>query len=119
MNSIILPEKIDKPRRRLVGIIGAAFAAMQIGPMRSVRAHAAETGSAIGSRIAFAPLKQIDAGVLNIGYAEDGPADGKPVILLHGWPYDIHSYLDVSAALASEGHRVIVPHLRIVSHEVV
>jgi pimeloyl-ACP methyl ester carboxylesterase len=61
---------------------------------------------------AFAPLKQIDAGVLNVGYAEDGPADGPAVILLHGWPYDIHSFVDVAPLLAKAGYRVIVPHLR-------
>ncbi len=58
------------------------------------------------------PITQIDAGDLDIGYAEAGPHDGQPVILLHGWPYDIHSYADVSAVLADQGHRVIVPHLR-------
>jgi pimeloyl-ACP methyl ester carboxylesterase len=61
---------------------------------------------------AFGPLKQIAAGLLNVGYAEDGPADGPAVILLHGWPYDIHSYVDVAPLLAAEGYRVIVPHLR-------
>jgi pimeloyl-ACP methyl ester carboxylesterase len=57
-------------------------------------------------------LKQIDAGLLNVGYAEAGPASGPPVILLHGWPYDIHSYVDVAPLLASAGYRVIVPFLR-------
>jgi pimeloyl-ACP methyl ester carboxylesterase len=60
----------------------------------------------------FGALKQIDAGVLNVGYVEDGPADGPAVILLHGWPYDIHSFLDVVPVLAKAGYRVIVPHLR-------
>lgn len=60
----------------------------------------------------FTSLKQIRAGVLNIGYAEQGPADGPVVILLHGWPYDIHSYVEVANILASENYRVIVPHLR-------
>lgn len=58
------------------------------------------------------PIQQIDAGELNIGYVDTGPRDGQPVILLHGWPYDIHSYADVSALLAAQGFRVIVPHLR-------
>lgn len=58
------------------------------------------------------PVKQIDAGDLDVGYTEAGPADGQPVILLHGWPYDIHSYADASALLAEQGFRVIVPHLR-------
>jgi pimeloyl-ACP methyl ester carboxylesterase len=57
-------------------------------------------------------LKQVDAGVLNVGYAEAGPANGHPVILLHGWPYDIHSYVDVAPLLASAGYRVVVPYLR-------
>ncbi|BBX08463.1 alpha/beta fold hydrolase [Mycolicibacterium aichiense] len=58
------------------------------------------------------PIKQIKAGLLDVGYTEAGPADGRPVILLHGWPYDIHSYADVSAILAGQGFRVIVPYLR-------
>src|SRR5215471_17672718 len=58
------------------------------------------------------PLKQIDAGVLNVGYAEAGPAHGRTVILLHGWPYDIHSYADVMQLLAARGYRAIVPYLR-------
>jgi pimeloyl-ACP methyl ester carboxylesterase len=65
-----------------------------------------------GTNTSFASMKQIDAGLLNIGYAEAGPADGPAVILLHGWPYDIHSFVDVAPLLASAGYRVIVPHLR-------
>jgi pimeloyl-ACP methyl ester carboxylesterase len=65
-----------------------------------------------GANTSFAPFKQIEAGVLNIGYAEAGPADGPAVILLHGWPYDIYSYVDVAPLLASPGYRVIVPYLR-------
>jgi pimeloyl-ACP methyl ester carboxylesterase len=60
----------------------------------------------------FGPLKQINAGVLNVGYVEAGPANGTPVILLHGWPYDIYSFADVAPLLASKGYRVIVPYLR-------
>jgi len=63
-------------------------------------------------RADFDHVKQIKAGVLNVGYAEVGPANGEPVILLHGWPYDIHSYTEVSAILAGKGYRVIVPYLR-------
>ncbi len=66
----------------------------------------AETGAPLG------PLQQIDAGLLNVGYVEVGPADGPAVILLHGWPYDIHSYVDVAPLLAARGYRVIVPYLR-------
>ena len=65
-----------------------------------------------GTNTSFASLKQIDAGVLNVGYAEAGPADGSVVILLHGWPYDIYSYVDVAPLLAAAGYRVIVPYLR-------
>src|SRR4030081_3344426 len=64
------------------------------------------------SSTSFGPVKQIDAGVLNVGYVESGPSDGPAVLLLHGWPYDIHSYADVAAILAAEGYRVIVPYLR-------
>jgi len=60
----------------------------------------------------FGALKQVDAGLLSVGYAEAGPADGPAVLLLHGWPYDIHSYAEVTPALASAGFRVIVPYLR-------
>jgi pimeloyl-ACP methyl ester carboxylesterase len=58
------------------------------------------------------PIKQIDAGVLNVGYVEDGPGDGPVVLLLHGWPYDIHSFDEVTPKLAAAGYRVIVPYLR-------
>jgi pimeloyl-ACP methyl ester carboxylesterase len=60
----------------------------------------------------FASLKQINAGLLNVGYAEAGPANGPAVILLHGWPYDIYSFVDVAPLLAAAGYRVIVPYLR-------
>ena len=65
-----------------------------------------------GTNTSFGPLKQIDAGLLNVGYAEAGPANGPAVILLHGWPYDIHSFVDVAPLLAQTGNRVIVPYLR-------
>jgi pimeloyl-ACP methyl ester carboxylesterase len=65
-----------------------------------------------GSHTSLSPIKQIDAGLLNVGYVELGPADGTAVILLHGWPYDINSYVDVAPLLASKGYRVIVPYLR-------
>src|SRR2546423_818351 len=65
-----------------------------------------------GTNTSFGSLKQIDAGVLNVGYAEAGKSDGRAVLLLHGWPYDIHSYVDVAPRLSQEGYRVIVPYLR-------
>ena len=74
-------------------------------------ASARETSKAETST-SFGPLKQIDAGVLSVGYAEAGPADGPPVVLLHGWPYDIHSYVDVASLLATRGYRVVIPYLR-------
>jgi pimeloyl-ACP methyl ester carboxylesterase len=65
-----------------------------------------------GTSTSFGPVKQVDAGLLNVGYAEAGPADGPAVILLHGWPYDIHSFAEVTPALAAAGYRVIVPFVR-------
>jgi pimeloyl-ACP methyl ester carboxylesterase len=65
-----------------------------------------------GRNTSLGPIKQVDAGVLNVGYAEFGPVTGQPVLLVHGWPYDAHSYVDVAPLLASAGYRVIVPHLR-------
>lgn len=67
---------------------------------------------ASSSNTSFATMNQVNAGVLNIGYAEAGPADGQPVILLHGWPFDIHAFVDVAPALAKAGYRVIVPFQR-------
>ena len=66
----------------------------------------------VASRREFGPVKQIDAGVVDVGYVEAGPATGPAVILLHGWPYDIHTYVDVAPSLAAKGYRVIVPYLR-------
>jgi pimeloyl-ACP methyl ester carboxylesterase len=66
----------------------------------------------VATHTSFPAVKQVNAGVLNIGYAEAGPPDGPPVILLHGWPYDIYSYVDVAPLLATKGYRVLVPYLR-------
>lgn len=74
-------------------------------------ASARETSKAETST-SFGPLKQIDAGVLSVGCAEAGPADGPPVVLPHGWPYDIHSYVDIAPLLATRGYRVVIPYLR-------
>jgi pimeloyl-ACP methyl ester carboxylesterase len=65
-----------------------------------------------GTNTSFDQLQQIDAGVLNIGYVEAGKSDGPVVMLLHGWPYDIHSYVEVTPRLSQAGYRVIVPYLR-------
>jgi hypothetical protein len=111
-------EKIDQRRRRLFGNAALAIAAAQLGMIGAADAQPSKTKPtqlpAIkpGSHTSFASLKQIDAGLLNVGYAEAGPADGSAVILLHGWPYDIHSFVDVAPMLASPGYRVIVPCVR-------
>src|SRR5205807_261469 len=76
------------------------------------RAQPAATTEAGAIRPFNVPLKQIEAGVLNVGYAEAGAHNGPAVVLLHGWPYDIHSFVDVAPLLASAGYRVIVPYLR-------
>jgi len=106
MHPIEPSEDIDHRRRRLFVTAAATLAATQLGMIGSANAQAAKPGTN------FASLKQINAGTLNIGYAEAGPANGPAVILLHGWPYDIHTYVDVAPLLASAGYRVIVPHLR-------
>ena len=111
-----MPETIDDSRRRLLGIVAAGLAATEFGSTGAASATPRATvplgPHKSGAGASFAPLKQIEAGVLNVGYAEAGPADGAPVILLHGWPYDIHSYVDVAPQLAGKGYRVIVPYLR-------
>jgi pimeloyl-ACP methyl ester carboxylesterase len=111
-------QAINRPRRLFLGAAAAGVAVAQLGIIDSAAAQIGETSAArlpaikLGANTSFGPLKQIDAGVLNISYAEAGPADGPAVILLHGWPYDIHTYVDVAPMLASAGYRVIVPYLR-------
>jgi pimeloyl-ACP methyl ester carboxylesterase len=112
-----MSEEINLNRRRLFRSAAAAMAAAQFGMIASAGAQSAASKSVLptiapGTNKAFASLKQINAGVLNIGYAEAGPTDGPAVILLHGWPYDIYSFVDVTPMLASAGYRVIVPFLR-------
>jgi pimeloyl-ACP methyl ester carboxylesterase len=103
-------------RRRLMAMAGAsAGAALLAQPLfasASNNSSATGTAKASSTNTSFTPLKQIDAGLLNIGYAEAGPASGAAVILLHGWPYDIYSFVDVAPLLAAAGYRVIVPYLR-------
>ncbi len=108
-------DAVDHSRRRFVGGAAMAVAAAQLGGGGRAAAQQAEkkmTAIKPGTNTSFAALKQIDAGVLNIGYAEAGPADGAPIVLLHGWPYDIYAFVDVAPALASAGYRVIVPYVR-------
>jgi len=115
MDEIRISEAIDHHRRRFFGTAALTIAAAQLGMIGSSGAQTQPTQlPAIkpGTNTSFGPLKQIDAGLLRVGYAEAGPADGPAVILLHGWPYDIHSFVDVAPLLASAGFRVIVPYLR-------
>ena len=118
MNTPPKPEDIDLNRRRFFGTAALTIAAAQFGLAGLAEAApgadkpAALPGVKPGTHTAFAALKQAEAGMLSMGYAEAGPADGPAVVLLHGWPYDIHSYVDVAPLLAAAGYRVIVPYLR-------
>ena len=111
-------EEINFQRRRFFSQAALTIAATQLGMLGSASALSSkETGSKVpaikaGTHTSFDSLKQIDAGLLNVGYAEAGPANGSAVVLLHGWPYDIYSYVDVAPLLAAAGYRVIVPYLR-------
>jgi len=113
-----MSQQINLDRRRFLGTAAMTVAAAQFAMAGSARAQSSSAKPAgapaikPGTNTSFGPLKQINAGVLNVGYAEAGPADGPVVILLHGWPYDIHAFVDVAPALASAGFRVIVPYLR-------
>jgi pimeloyl-ACP methyl ester carboxylesterase len=100
-------DEFNHQRRRFLGSAAATVVAAQFALRGAASAQPASAPSPL-----FATPKQIDAGLLNVGYVEAGPENGPPVILLHGWPYDIHSFVEVAPQLASKGHRVIVPHLR-------
>jgi pimeloyl-ACP methyl ester carboxylesterase len=99
-----MPRKVAIDRRRFLRNAAVSAAATEFAMMGFAQAQPTHNS--------FASLKQIDAGVLTIGYADAGPADGPAVVLLHGWPYDVHSYVDVAPLLAAAGYRVIVPYLR-------
>ena len=90
----------DTDRRTFCRAAAATFAASQL------------EGLGMAEAASFAPLRTVKAGLLEISYAETGPANGPPVILLHGWPYDIHAFAEVAPILAAKGHRAIVPYLR-------
>ena len=112
-----MSELINHDRRRFLGTVAVTITTAQLS---TTTARAETSGSKLahlpsvkpGTHVSFASLKQIDAGLLNVGYAEAGPINGPPVVLLHGWPYDIHTYVDVAPVLASAGYRVVVPYLR-------
>jgi pimeloyl-ACP methyl ester carboxylesterase len=113
-----MSEEINHDRRRFLGTSAITIAAAQLGMIGSADAQSSKPKPvglpAIkpGTNASFGSLKQVDAGVLNVGYAEAGPVNGPLVILLHGWPYDIHSFVDVAPLLAKVGYRAIVPYLR-------
>ena len=115
MTRIRTLREIDQGRRRFLGAAAATFVStnLSLGSPASAQSSDSKTAAThIAPRTSFPALKQITAGLLNIGYAEAGPAEGPAVILLHGWPYDIYSFVDVAPLLASHGYRVIVPYLR-------
>ncbi len=111
-------EQINHDRRRHLSLAIGSIAAAELLMIRFADAQPAKSqpanlpGIKPGTNTSFASLKQIDTGLLSVGYAEAGPADGPAVVLLHGWPYDIYSFVDVAPLLASAGYRVIVPYLR-------
>jgi hypothetical protein len=112
-----MTEPVDNGRRRFLGAAAVTLAAAELGLIGTAEARSSTTRpSEAPSRgpLAIRPfgdLKQIHAGVLDVGYAEAGPAGGPAVILLHGWPYDIHSFVDVTPLLAARGYRVIVSRI--------
>jgi pimeloyl-ACP methyl ester carboxylesterase len=103
-----MSDEINLQRRRLFGVAATAAAATQLGMVSFASAQT----SAARKVSMFGPVKQIEAGVLNVGYVEAGPTDGAPVLLLHGWPYDIHAFAEVVPLLVAQKYRVIVPYLR-------
>ena len=113
-----MSEEVNHDRRRFLATAIVTIASGELGIIGSSAAQSSKAKSASvpaikpGTNTSFDSLKQIDAGVLNVGYAEAGPTNGAVVILLHGWPYDIHSFVDVAPVLAKAGYRVIVPYLR-------
>ena len=109
-----MSNEIKHDRRCFLSAAAASIATAQLGMTTVASAEPGRNPPAFrpGTNTTFSSLKQINAGVLNVGYAEAGPADGPPVLLLHGFPYDIHSFVDVAPLLGAAGYRVIVPHLR-------
>jgi pimeloyl-ACP methyl ester carboxylesterase len=109
-------DAINHDRRRFFDTVAMTIAGAQLSSTALAQVSATKLAHLPsvkpGTNVSFASLKQIDAGLLNVGYAEAGPVGGRPVVLLHGWPYDIHTYVDVAPLLASAGYRVVVPYLR-------
>jgi pimeloyl-ACP methyl ester carboxylesterase len=108
-----MSEELDHDRRRFLGAAVMTIAAADLAAIGVANAQSPKIGPIKPeTNTSFGSLKQIDAGVLNVGYAEAGPANSPAVILLHGWPYDVYTYVDVAPMLASAGYRVLVPYLR-------
>src|SRR6185295_9445227 len=112
-----MSQPTNPDRRRFLGAAAVALAAAPLAMSDTLFAQSgdAKPGAGAvrpGTHTSFAALKHIEAGVLDVGYAEAGPADGPVVMLLHGWPYDIYAFVDVVPVLASAGFRVIAPWLR-------
>ncbi|KAF1027635.1 MAG: Epoxide hydrolase B [Burkholderia plantarii] len=112
-----MSEPVNPLRRRLLGTTLAGAALLETGFSALARAAEAPAPAAPATApdvplAAFGPLREIEANGLSIAYVEMGPATGTPVILLHGWPYDIHSYAEVAPRLVAAGYRVLVPYLR-------
>jgi pimeloyl-ACP methyl ester carboxylesterase len=108
-------DTIDQHRRRFIGAAALTIAAAELGLAAPGAAQSQSPTVPLakpGAHSSLGPPKQVDAGALTVGYVEAGPDNGPPVILLHGWPYDIHSYADVAPMLGAAGYRVIVPFLR-------
>ncbi len=107
--------EFNRQRRRFFGVAAMTVAAAEFGMTAIARAQSSSvslSAAKAGQHTSFEALKQVKAGVLDIGYAEAGPKDGRVVLLVHGWPYDIYSYVDVAPVLADAGYRVIIPYLR-------
>jgi len=112
-----MPTRTTIDRRHFFGNAALAVAATQLGMLTSAQASPGDgavksSTFGVGTHASFDPIKHVTVGPLSIGYAEAGPASGPPVILLHGWPYDIHSFVDVAPLLATHGFRVLVPYMR-------
>ncbi len=107
--------EFNRQRRRFFGVAAMTVAAAEFGMTAIAGAQSSAVSlpaAKAGQHTSFEALKQVKAGVLDIGYAEAGPKDGRVVLLVHGWPYDIYSYVDVAPVLADAGYRVIIPYLR-------
>jgi pimeloyl-ACP methyl ester carboxylesterase len=115
-----MSHEFDSERRRFFGAAALTLAGAELRLSSLAEAHTGANPApnppprktAMNTNASFGPIKQINAGVLSVGYAEAGPAEGPVVLLLHGWPYDIHSFVEVTPILATAGYRVIVPYIR-------